>query len=74
MKRIALIVDQEAMFAATGKFHPVSKFVARSEKIVGLVETVAGDVIVSIKTSEISPVVKVVVENDFWEVADFMCE
>ncbi|QPB08889.1 hypothetical protein CPT_Metamorpho_148 [Klebsiella phage Metamorpho] len=74
MKRIALTVDQEAMFAATGKFHPVNKFVARSEKIVGLVETITGDVIVSIKTSEISPVVKVAVKNSFWEVSDFLCE
>lgn len=74
MKRIALTVDQEAQIIFTGHPHPVNKFVARSEKIVGLVETITGEVIVSIKVSETSPVVKVAVENDFWEVADFMCE
>ena len=74
MKRIALTVDQEAMIKVMGRPHPVNKFVARSEKIVGLVETITGEVIVSIKAYEHTPVVKVAVENDFWEVADFMCE
>lgn len=70
--RIVIEIDQEAMIARHGHPYPVSRAVVRSDKIVGLVETIEGFVELSIKTKEDAPVVSTYILNSFDEVADFM--
>lgn len=74
MKRIVVEVNQIATFAMTGKIVDVARTVVRSDKIVGLVETVDGFVKLTIKTSDEALPFTVVINNDFDEVADFMVE
>lgn len=74
MKRIVVEVNQIATFALTGKVVDVARAVVRSEKIVGLVETVDGFVKLTVKSSEEALPFTVVINNDFDEIADFMIE
>ena len=74
MKRIALHVDNEKMYLKNGKYHSVTKFVVRNDKISGLVETIEGDVIIHFKSNEYSPVQTVYIKESFEYVADFMTE
>lgn len=74
MNRIALTVDQDAMITATGHLHPINRFVVRSEKIVGLVETIEGDVALTIQTAENRPAVRIFIKESFDYVARFMCK
>lgn len=53
-------------------FVPPTRAVVKSSKIVGLVETLNGNVIMSIRVKEDSPVVQSYVTNSFDEIASIM--
>lgn len=74
MKRIVIEIDQVKTAKAYDVVYPMSRFVLRSEKIVGLAEYIDGTVRLSIQTSEDAPVVSVVPKNSFDEIAKFMTE
>lgn len=65
IKRIVLVVNQEI------NYNRVSRFVARSSKITGLIEDDLG-VRVTIDSGNGYPAQTIYVENSFDEVAEFM--
>ena len=72
MKRIILEIDQQATFAHTGKFIPIKRFVARTDKICGCQEFNDGAVKVTINQGEDRPLTSVIVVNSFDDVAEAM--
>lgn len=72
MERIVIKIDTAKTSMMRGEIYPTSRAVVRSSAIVGLSEDIMGNVFLTVKPTPESIPTRVIIENDFDEVADFM--